>query len=134
MYVIMCDATEITTMENAGTLNACFVLKEGVPQKYIPFGLFRNTKRESIFRVMDWFEDRAFPEERTDCKKLLDELGLERYNAWDIIKKTRGTLMTDYFWLKIDKDDTYEKCSIRGAANIPPVNVFENKIDILEKF
>lgn len=67
------------------------------------------------------FEDRAFPKERVDCEELLDDLGLDRYDRWNIIKETRDTLMTDYWWLKIKPTDTYEEYSLRGAAGIPPV-------------
>lgn len=123
-YIIMCDDTEITDMEGLGTSQANFVLKTGVPKEYIPFGLFLNSNKESVLRVMEWFEDRAFPEERVDCKRLLEELGLDRYNRWEIIKKTRGTLMTDFWWLKIEPTDTYKEYSLRGAAGIPPVKVF----------
>ena len=121
MFVIMCDDKEITTTENVGTNKVEFVLKPNVPERYKPWGLFRNSDRESAFNVMRWFEDRAFPEERVGCKELLEELGLDRYDPWEIVKKTRGPLMTDYFWLKVEPTDTYEEFSLRGAAGFPPV-------------
>lgn len=126
-FVIMCDNTEITYIEGLGTSEAQFVLKDGVPKEYKPFGLFMNSNKESIWKVLNWFEDRAFPKERVDCEELLEELGLDRYGRWNIIKETRGTLMTDYWWLKIKPTDTYEEYSLRGAAGIPPVQVFKNK-------
>jgi hypothetical protein len=125
-FVIMCDDTELTYVENVGSPDAVFVLKEGIPDEFVPLELFNSGRTESVFTVLKWVEDRVFPRERTDCDTLLKELGLDRYDAWDIAKKTRGTLMTDYFWLKIHDDDTYEKCSIRAAAGIPPVHVGVN--------
>ena len=115
----MYDNIELTTTENVGTPQVQMRLKPNLPKELTPFGLFRDSDTESLFKVVDWFSDRVFPEERVDCKELLEELGLDRYDPWEIAKKTRGTLMTDGWWLKIKPSDTYEKCSIRGAAGIP---------------
>ena len=121
MFVLMCDNKEITqTIDNENSL-PIYKLKEGVPEKYIPKDLFLDRLQVSSLELIKWIEDRVFPEERTDCDTLLKELGLDRYDAWEIAKKTRGTLMTDYFWLKVNEDDKYETHSIRGLAGIPPV-------------
>ena len=119
MFVIMYDDIELTTTENIGTPQVQMRLKPGLPKAITPFGLFRNSDTESMFKVIDWFCDRVFPAERVDCAELLADLGLDRYDPWEIAKKTRGTLMTDGWWLKVEPSDTYEGQSIRGLAGIP---------------
>ena len=124
MFVIMYDNIELTTTENIGTPQVQMRLKPHLPREIIPFGLFMNSDVESAFKVTDWFSARAFPEERVDCKELLEDMGLERYDPWEIVKQTRGTLMTDGWWLKMNPDDTYETQSLRGLAGFP-AKVFE---------
>ena len=119
MFVIMYDNMELTVTENIGTSLVQMRLKPNIPKQAIPLGLFRDSETESMFKTMNWFCDRVFPEERVDCKELLEELGLERYDPWEIVKLTRGTLMTDGWWLKVHPTDTYEEHSLRGAAGIP---------------
>ena len=121
MFILMCDDKEIAHAKKTDT-ESVMVLMPGIPAACTPFGLFRDSNEVPMLDVIKWFEDRAFPEERVDCERLLDELGLDRYDAWEIVKKTRGTLMTDYFWLKIEPGDTYENCSLRGAAGFAPVS------------
>jgi len=122
VFVIMCDNIELTTTENIGLPQVQMRLKPNLPKDTIPFGLFRNSDTESMFKVIEWFSDRVFPEERVDCKELLEELGLERYDPWEIAKLTRGTLMTDGWWLKVHPTDTYEEQSLRGLAGIPAMD------------
>jgi len=122
MFVIMYDNVELTTTENIGTPHVQMRLKPNLPKEIIPFGLFVISDVESAFKVTKWFSDRAFPEERVDCKELLEELGLERYDPWEIVKLTRGTLMTDGWWLKVHPTDTYETQSLRGLAGIPAMD------------
>jgi hypothetical protein len=119
-FAIMCDDKVIATSYKENGVTPMFKLEENTPQIYVPLGLFNNSIYESGLKVLEWFEDRAFPEERTDCKELLEDMDLDRYDAWNIIKQTRGTLMTDYFWLRIKETDTYEEFSLRGQAGIPP--------------
>jgi len=122
----MYDNIELTDTENIGTPQVQMRLKPNLPKELIPLGLFENSETESMFKAMNWFCDRVFPEERVDCKELLEDLGLDRYDPWEIVKLTRGTLMTDGWWLKVHSTDTYEKHSLRGAAGYPAKS-FESK-------
>lgn len=97
-----------------------FQLEAGVTVEDVPDGLFMNGKTETWDNIMSFFKLRVFPKERCGAEELLDELGLDRYDAWDIAKKTRGTLMTDPWWMKIKDTDTYETHSLRGLAGIKP--------------
>lgn len=61
---------------------------------------------------MNWVsQDRVFPENRIGAKELLKELGLDRYDGWEIAKKTNARLGNDYYWVDFgegDLLDTYE--------------------------
>jgi len=77
------------------------VLREGIQKGYTPYDLFeRWTVKEVTYqRFIEWASERCFPPNRVDAEELLEELGLDRYNGWDIVQKTEGRLMTDHFWI-----------------------------------
>lgn len=69
-----------------------------------PLSLFGFEKREvSMQEFVKWTKTRCFPESRIDKEDLLKELGLDRYDTWEIVKKTRGELYAiDEFWIDFD--------------------------------
>lgn len=75
-------------------------LRKGIPAVDIPFGLFMKSDTESLFTIQKWASKRCFPPERFGADELLAELGLDHYDAWEIVKKTGAELTgADKFWI-----------------------------------
>lgn len=70
-----------------------------------PYKLFPDGQNYiSVYDFGNWAKQRCFPRERVDCKKLLNELELERYDRWEIVKKTNAVLFgRDKFWIDFTK-------------------------------
>lgn len=84
---------EVTAYQT--TIDGQQVMKkvDGIPEWKFPYCLLPKDKDYiSIFKFGAWAEERCFPEERVDAKELLQELGLERYDRWEIVKKTNAVL------------------------------------------
>lgn len=79
-------------------------LRDGVEPIDVPFGLFMKSKYEDLFRIQKWASTRCFPPDRFGADELLKELGLDRYDPWEIVKKT-GARMTglDEFWIDFER-------------------------------
>lgn len=60
--------------------------------KYLNGDKDKDWLRETIF-------DRVFPPERVDARQLLAEMGLPKYDAWEIVKKCRLTSVNDLVWM-----------------------------------
>ncbi len=50
--------------------------------------------------IIDFLEERKNPECRAD--KVLEMLGMDNYNVWEICKATRGVVADYYWWLSKD--------------------------------
>lgn len=84
-----------------------------VPQYRLPFDLFGFKKRQvSMMQFIEWASERCFPEERIGAEILLKELGLDRYDGWEIVKKTKAKLGQDYYSIDFDNDDTEQALTI----------------------
>jgi hypothetical protein len=101
---------------------AVFELLDGISEWGTP-PIFRHSKTIDMAAFLKWIEYRVFPPERIDAKELLNELGLEKYDAWAIAKQTKASLMEDPFWVKIYESDSYEKDTIRGISGMRPISV-----------
>lgn len=66
-----------------------------------------------------WLEDRVFPPNRIGAKKILKSLGLKKYNALEIAKRTRACLMGDVWWIAMSSGDDFKECTLRGAVGFP---------------
>jgi hypothetical protein len=53
---------------------------------------------------MEFFEHRCFPRDRLNVRQLLTELGLNKYDPYEIVRKTRGQMFDDYYWIRFDGD------------------------------
>lgn len=114
-FVFMCDRKVLAKPERVGE-ETIYKLTGEVSDDHIPPGLFRNGITETSQKVTEWFCTRVFPENRVGSEQLLDELELDKYDPWYIVKKTNGCLMEDPWWLKIRDTDSYETSTVRGAA------------------
>ena len=54
--------------------------------------------------VVSFIESRCFPKDRFNCKDVLDALGLDSYNVWNIVEKTHGLIFDDYTWLRFENE------------------------------
>lgn len=70
----------------------------------LPF-LFDNVSRDDVNMLL---KGRVFDEGRPDKDDLLRDMGVPFYDPLMIVRKTRGVMIKDYFWLKFFKEDTWE--------------------------
>ncbi len=70
----------------------------------LPF-LFDNVSRDDVNMLL---KGRVFDEGRPDKDDLLRDMGVPFYDPLMIVRKTRGVMIKDYFWLKFFEDDTWE--------------------------
>lgn len=70
----------------------------------LPF-LFDNVSRDDVNMLL---KGRVFDEGRPDKDDLLRDMGVPFYDPLMIVRKTRGVMIKDYFWLKFFEEDTWE--------------------------
>ena len=76
----------------------------------VPF-LFENPSVEQMY---DFIESRCMPKQRTQLQDYLDELELEEYNPWDIVKRTHGVMWEDFLWFKFpDENVSWDEVKVR---------------------
>ncbi|MFP7474251.1 hypothetical protein SFC55_25025 [Niallia taxi] len=88
----------------------------------IPWG-FLNYNNEFISKykdsyhhksvVLNWIEERIFPEERQGSDELLNKLNLLEYDQFQVLKNTRASSRYDNYWIKFFADDTYKKTILK---------------------
>ena len=82
-----------------------FVLNENIKDtKYLPPILYDYTNLSLDYKpghenVLYWVEDRVMPQNRDGVDYLLDKMGLNFYDAWNICKANKGMSLEDYWWL-----------------------------------
>jgi len=78
-----------------------FKAVEGTDRFELPLALFGKNKNEvSLQEFTTWAKNRVFPENRMDAAELLADLGLDHYDAWAIVKITKGRVFyKDDFWI-----------------------------------
>lgn len=66
-------------------------------------------QKVTIDSIDEFFRERTFPETRVDKDVLLEMLGLQRFDAEAICRKTHGMLIHDFSWIRFDNEDlSYE--------------------------
>jgi len=120
MIRLMCDNHKLAYLDDDTDI---LYLENDVPEWLVPRDLFIGERTSVTFEdLQEWIKDRVFPRDRCGCEDLLRELGLDFYDEWQIAKRTRASLMTDFYWLSFDDSDYYEKFSARGRAKIKPID------------
>lgn len=69
--------------------------------------------------LIELLEERCVPKNRFNIEEVLMGLGLSEYNEVDIVEKTYGVLIDDYFWIK-ESNDTIsykEACTKVGLGD-----------------
>lgn len=70
----------------------------------LPFGSCNDSVILSTTDLDRALENYVFPETRYNCKEILQDLGLDFYNCYEIARKTHGTLYNSQTWIKFDDD------------------------------
>lgn len=55
-----------------------------------------------------WLSDRVFPPDREGAYNLLNAMGLNTYDMWEITKITKAVSYNDHYWMSPDPNDNYE--------------------------
>lgn len=63
--------------------------------------LFSRKAKEIITSdmVKDFIEDRIVPEDRQLLNRVLEGLGLNYYDPWEVFVRTSGMMHHDYYWI-----------------------------------
>lgn len=80
---------------------------------FLPFGVREKVTYEDL---VDFYEGRCFPRERTNCKQILKELGLDYYDPELICRKTHGLQFDDFLWLQFSDEPQvcWDEIKLRG--------------------
>ena len=105
-FDVMLDNVPVVTVKaNLKDRTAAFV-KHTDDRRKLPaylYGLYGFRATEPSFYWLEKFiEDRTFPRERMNCNDLLAWMGLDRYDVWEINRKTHGITTDDPFWLRFE--------------------------------
>ena len=79
---------------------------------FLPFGVQTSATYDDL---LEYFEDRCFPRERTGARELLKDLGLDYYDPEAICRVTHGTQFDDFVWLQFSDEPQvrYEDIKLR---------------------
>ena len=65
--------------------------------------------------VEAFLEERCVPRARYNIKELLNMWGLDKYDPLAIVKITHGLMLSDYYWVRFDREDiTYDQIKVRA--------------------
>jgi len=70
------------------------------PEGFIKVPTFKDIDR--VYKSKDlflFFANRVYDKSRPDLPQILERYGLSEYNEWELLKATRGRLMTDAYEL-----------------------------------
>lgn len=66
-----------------------------------PFGVAKVATYEDL---IEYYKERCFPEERSNCKTVLKSIGLDYYDPEMICRKTHGQQFDDFIWLQFSDE------------------------------
>lgn len=70
----------------------------------IPFRPFGVITEPTYKDLLDYYEERSFPEDRVNCKAVLKSIGLDYYDPELICRKTHGQQFDDFVWLQFSDE------------------------------
>lgn len=59
----------------------------------------------TLEEVLTFLRDRCFPETRDGKERILEALGLESYNIWDILEIKHGVMYDDFVWIRFKGEE-----------------------------
>lgn len=76
----------------------------------LPFGVRTEVGEKDL---QEFYRERAFPEERDNCKEVLNALGLNYYDAESVCRKTHGLQFDDFLWLQFSDEPQVKYSDIK---------------------
>lgn len=104
---------------------------DSLPHKLgYPYGLFEldmnvrpwrtdKNKPASESKIRKWLSDRVFSEGRSDLRRLLDEIGLDSYDVWEIAKKTNAVTNHDFYTIEELGSNKFGSSVNKGSISGP---------------
>lgn len=131
MHYVMYDGLVLGELYVSDTNKLRFKRDEGIEDCWLP--LFLRYTVEVHDKDVDlthayviWVEERVIPSNRIGLKRILDKLGMKKYDMLEVAKKTNVCQLTDPYWVTYSDSDTFTKNSLRGIygydANILGLN------------
>lgn len=71
------------------------------------FKAFGNNLHPTWEDLEDFLESRCIPRTRANIKDLIDAMGIDHYDPWLIVRKTKGKMAEDHQWIEILPDPDY---------------------------
>jgi len=106
--VMLGDTPVVTVQADLKNRVATFARLTNNPHA-LPLYLYGDPKLDIIEPDFGWLEKflqaRTFPRNRDNCADILAWLGLEKYDIWEINRKTKGISTDDPFWLRFETRD-----------------------------
>ena len=101
MKIMNGDRLVAYSVDNALGIPYKVVAVDSVEQNDLPLGLFGLKSREvNYLDFLDWVKTRCFPENRVDKDNCLRELGLDKYDALEIVRRTGARMFyLDNIWV-----------------------------------
>ena len=128
---LMYDALELGDFVKDADGKITLQLNNNVEKTWLPyiFELAYDSNFDMGIVLNEWKKERVFPKSRYGSKKLLRQLGINKYDIDEILKRTNYSVLTDPYWISNSTDETYTKCSVRGKQNSAklPYNSLEIK-------
>ena len=105
-FDVMLGETPVVTVRADIKNRIATFIKLTENQNALPFYLYGDPIIALIEPDFTWLEKflkaRTFPRDRHNCEDILSWMGLEKYDIWEINKKTKGITTDDPFWLRFE--------------------------------
>lgn len=76
-------------------------------KKLIPDGVKSPIRGEVTFRrFFDFLCTRTYEDNRADIKEILESAGMTENNPYEWVEKTHGVTYEDYWWIRVNDDNT----------------------------
>lgn len=67
----------------------------------------------TVEEVLHALRDMIVPETRANIKEVLHSLGLEEYDVFKIVRKTRGILYNNFSWIRFSDEMDFDPIPFR---------------------
>jgi hypothetical protein len=87
-----------------------FEYKGTTPRAYEAYTCLNADKEPRYFKATLF--DRVIPENAVDIREVLKQVGLKRYDAWELLKYTTLSCVTDFIWMQkgLNPENFYVNC------------------------
>mgnify|MGYP001036905125 FL=1 len=133
-WYLMRDGLELGKFIRNSNGTITFRKHSNIKEEWLPF--FLQLRPDDNFdlskALVCWIEERVIPPNRIGLKAILKRLGMKKYDAMEMAAKFHYSIVTDAFWIAVNDDETYTKCSVRAHFNMPYNSVgIENEGDYI---